>query len=281
MPKPSFRILLTDYLHPDPNAMRLCIDAGLSHFSLALFRKAEKKVVGFEFYPVNQRSIQTDVLDILNDSPLMSLPFSDVSITYNTSDSVLIPERFDDKTVSKDMLNLIHGDLPTGMIMHEQTGMKGISNHFRVPSWLHTDLVSRFRDVTYSHVYSAMLRIMVARKEEWSATCMHVWFYPGHVIVYLQKNGALQLMQSFVYEVPEDVSYALLNISEQFGLDCLDLPLVASGFLEKDSILYVELMKYFLVVESDNGSGFFSTDAAFSGYPDHFFTPAFSLCICG
>jgi hypothetical protein len=87
-------------------------------------------------------------------------------------------------------------------------------------------------------------------------------------------------MQSFPYDIPEDVSYHLLNITDQFHLEAQDITIRVAGLIDTSSALYAELMKYFLLVEADARPEFFSYDAAFDEYPSHFFTPVFLLGLC-
>lgn len=280
MPKPSFRILLKDYLHPDPDAMHLCVDAGPSHMSLSLFKKSDRQFVGYEFYPLAAASRMDDTAEILAGSPILDIPVGNVLVTYNTPESVLIPGRLHRPEIAKQTLNIIHGDLPSGNIMQEHVQNEDIFNVYRVPGWLHEAMSARFPKGRFWHVYSAILKVIDKRKEDMPETLLYAMFYPGHVILTLLRDGKLMIIQSFPYEIPEDVSYTLLNVTQQFGLDSEELTLWVSGLIEKDSIVYQELLKYFMIVEPDNGNGMFRAEEVFTTYPDHYFTPAFSLCLC-
>ena len=88
-------------------------------------------------------------------------------------------------------------------------------------------------------------------------------------------------MQSFPYETPEDLSYQLLNLAEQFGLDIAELQIYVSGLIDTESIIHNELLKYFLNVDPDPGRADLSKGAVFDNYPAHYFTAASSLCPCG
>lgn len=280
MPKPTFRILLKDYIHPDPATMQLCVDAGPWHISLALMKKSDRQYLGFEFYPLTAQTRMEDTAEVLSESTILEVPVGNVVVTYNTPESVLVPGRLHRADMSRQTMNMIHGDLPTGIIMQEHLPAYDIFNVYRVPGWLHDAMSARFPEGRFWHVYSAILKVIEKRNQELPATLLYAMFYPGHVILYLRKDSRLMIMQSFPYDIPEDVSYAMLNIAEQFGIDPTELPVWVAGLIEKDSIVYQELLKYFLMVESDNGNGLFQADHVFSTYPDHYFTPAFSLCLC-
>jgi hypothetical protein len=280
MPKPSFRILLKDFVHPDPSAMRLSVDAGLYHLSLTLLLTAEKKIVGFESYNLPLIGREEEALAILSESPLAEMSYGSVSITFNTDEYVLMPERLHHPDSAEVCLSLVHGDLPTNVSSTEHLPELGMYNLYRTPVWLHHSLTQRFHQAISHHSVSLMMTSIRARSEEWSATCIHLWFYTSHVLSAVYKDGKLLISNCFPYEIPEDLSYTLLNTAEQFDLNPEDIPVMVSGFIDRDSIIFEELMKYFLVVETDNGGGTFIADDIFSVYPDHYFTPAFSIAVC-
>lgn len=280
MPKPSFRILLKDFVHPDPSAMRLSVDAGPYHLSLTLILTAEKKIVGFESYNLPLSGREEEALAILSESPLAEMNYGSVSITFNTDEYVLMPDRFHHPDIAEECLSLVHGDLPTNVSSAEEIDALGIHNLYRTPNWLHQSLTQRFHQAARHHGMSLMLSSIHQRSEEWSPTCIHLWFYTGHVLSAVYKDGKLLISNWFPYEIPEDLSYTLLNTAEQYNLNPEDVPVMVSGFIDRDSIIFEELMKYFLVVETDNGGGTFIADDIFSGYPDHYFTPAFSIAVC-
>jgi hypothetical protein len=281
MPKPSFRILLKDFVHPDPATMRLSVDAGPYHISLTLILIAERKIVGFESYNLPLIGKEEEALAILSESPLAEMNYGSVSLTFNTEEFVLMPDRFYHPGISEDSLSLVHGDLPSNVSDVEHVREMGIHNLYRTPIWLHQCMTQRFHQAGRHHGISLMMSSIFNRSEDWSSTCIHLWFYTGHVLSAIYKDGKLLIANWFPYEIPEDLSYTLLNAVEQYGLNPEDVPVMVSGFIDRDSIIFEELMKYFLVVETDNGGGTFIADDIFSGYPDHYFTPAFSIAVCG
>lgn len=280
MLKPSFRILLKDFVHPDPAAMRLSVDAGPHHISLTLVLIHEQKIVGFESYNLPATGKEEETLAILTESPLAEMNYGSVSITFNTEEFVLMPDRFHQAEISEACLSVVHGDLPSNIAASEPISGMGMQNLYRVPSWLYKSLTNRFQQAKLHHVVTPFLSNIHQRSTEWSPTCLHLWFYTGHVLSAFYRDGKLQIANWFPYEIPEDLSYTLLNTAEQLGLKPEDLPVMVAGFIDRDSIIFEELMRYFLVVETDNGNGVFISDDIFSGYPDHYFTSAFSIAVC-
>jgi hypothetical protein len=109
---------------------------------------------------------------------------------------------------------------------------------------------------------------------------MNVVFYNNKLLVNLFKNGELQLMRSFEYETSEDVAYYLLNICEQFNVDCEKLILTISGLIDDHSTMFAELEKYFLLIQLNQRPADFKYSPAFDEYPPHFFTSIFNAALC-
>lgn len=280
MLQPSFRIHQEGLENADMSGAHLLIDAGPLHFAFGILHLPLKKFIAFEFYQLKAASKEEDLEELLKENPLLAHSYKDVLIAFNTRESVLIPAELYKKEDAETMLSMIHGDLHPGLILQEHVSGMDIYNIYQVPGFLHKALSGRFSNGHYWHVYSTILKIMYERKNDLPASYMHVSFYPNQVIVAVMQDGVCQLIQTFLYDIPEDVSYHLLNITEQFDIDNATIPVILSGLIDKGSALFAELLKYYLQVKADAGGNMFTIDPAFESYPEHFFTPVFSLALC-
>ena len=86
-------------------------------------------------------------------------------------------------------------------------------------------------------------------------------------------------MQTFLYQVPEDVVYFLLNICRQFELSPEEAALIISGYVEDDSALFTEVRKYFLHCIMDEPPQTF-TGSVFNPMPAHFFSWLLKMALC-
>ena len=98
------------------------------------------------------------------------------------------------------------------------------------------------------------------------------------MVVSLIKNGKHQLINSFNYHTPEDVSYILLNICHHFDINNIKLEI--SGLLEVNSSLYNEIYKFFTDIEFTK----LLTEATYSeeitSFPSHYFNNIFTIDSC-
>ena len=178
------------------------------------------------------------------------------------------------------MLSTVHGDLYTGLVLAENTEVGNIHNVYRIPHFYRDEMTRLFPGGQCLHIYTVLMKALEYRRKNLPDSFLYVVFYPHQIILALVKNKSLLLIQTFPYDIPEDVSYHILNIADQFDLSADEIPITVSGLIDVDSVLYAELMKYFINVETDPRPGFFSYDECFDEYPTHFFTPFFSLGLC-
>lgn len=282
MPQPNFRILLKDAIHPDPEAMRLCIDAGIDHLGIALQLVSDGSLLGYEFYTfLDRRQNASDLAAALLESPLASVRTGQVAVVYNTPDTVLVPDALFKPELSRAFLEVVHGDLMPGTtLLQDHHPREAIHVLYRIPHWMQQEFGLRFRHATQRHAHTALLSYLRAGEAPRLADGILLWIYPGKAVTLVVREGGLLLLQTIPFDIPEDLSYALLNACERYGIEPADLPVRVAGLIEPDSIVFSELERYFPDVATDVDGVRFVRNDFFSSYPAHYFTPAFQLCAC-
>lgn len=258
----------------------LYIDLAADHSCLALFHLNNRSFSALEYYDLEKKDGEHKQWAFLNTSKLARFGASKVVVAYNTPEALMIPQHLFEITNRTSALELMFGDLHHGNTLEEKLADWDLYTVYRVPSALHERIIQLFPQGQYWHFYSLLLRVMKNHMVDHAREDLKVVFYPNRVVTALVKMGQLQVVQSFEYEIAEDVAYYLLNICQQFQCDPNAVRLGISGLVEMDSPLYTELMKYFLLVHMDNRPEEFNYDPAFNDYPLHFFTPVFSLATC-
>jgi hypothetical protein len=278
--QPAFQIQSSGLRLVDLSRSNLYMDIGYGHFCFAVVMQDTGEFIAMEYYTMKSAKKEDEFRSILSINPLLKNSYNKVFAVYNTPECVLVPDILYNPDVRDAMMTLIHGDLEKGLTLTEQVKHLELHNIYRVPKVFHEEIVRVFPGGKYRHYYSAWLKARQSFSEVQQGDHLHVIFYPYKIITVLFNNSQLELIQSFPYDIPEDVSYHLLNISEQFRLPADKLRLHVSGLLDTNSAMYTELMKYFLNVDLEARSRNFNYDFAFDNYPQHFFTPVFSLALC-
>jgi hypothetical protein len=280
MEQASFNIKQPDFDQLDFSKTNLLLDFGASHLAITTMLASSNRFVGLEFFKLRSNPRQDELREMLLSHPFFRKHFNRVMISFNTKESVLLPDQLYKENFKERVLSTIHGDLYTGLVLAEDTNVGNIKNIYRVPDFYRDEVTRMFPNGHYLHVYSVVLKALEHRRKSFPSSFLYIIFYPNQIILCLVKDHSLQLIQTFPYDIPEDVSYHILNIADQFDLSTDEIPIRISGLIDVESVLYSELMKYFMNVDTDPRPGFFSYDECFDEFPAHFFTPFFSLGLC-
>jgi hypothetical protein len=256
----------------------LIIDAGERHFCFALLSHESNEFVALEYYQFSAKHKEEELKELLSSHTLLQLDYKDISIFYNNASGLLIPERFYDAEASDRMLELVTGDIHSSMPFFDEVPGLNLRNMYTVPAYLHEMLTGQFPQANYEHLHSGLLKknSILSRSED----RIEVVFYPEQIIISMWLNNKLQILQCYVYETPDDITWYLLDICSQWNVDPSVLPVKVSGLVEKYSALYAGIDKYFQLVETEERPDAFNYDIAFDRYPAHFFSPMFSLGLC-
>jgi hypothetical protein len=280
MPERTFDICSAEPERYPKSDCTLAIEAGESHLALILFSRSKNKLFALRYYQFTAAEAVDAYTAILLDDPWCREAWGVVNVFFHTRELLLMPEALYHGTGADRMLAVVHGDLSRGATMDDEVRSKGIRNLYRVPQPLLELLKRGFPHARYRHGSTAVLNWLDAQGDSLPATMIFLEVYPNQVAVTVNRNRTLQLVQSYPYEIPEDVSYHLLNIAEQLDLDPDTVPVTVGGLINPDSPLFLELMKYFRNLETLPAGACAELDNAFQDMPPHYFTPQILLALC-
>jgi hypothetical protein len=210
---------------------------------------------------------------VFHENKLLSEPYKKIIIIYSFSESVLVPFSLYDGIQNEDVLNLVHGDLPNNdTIFTDIITGQNMYNFFRISTLLLDVINAQFPTANCLHQYSFLLRQPTEKNK------LSIIFYSQKMVVSLVKNGKHQLINSFSYHSPEEVSYTLLNICEQFDVPEIDIEIC--GLVEKKSSLFKDIYKYFQNVEMSVLPEGKNVSEEILQYPAHYFSHILALDSC-
>ncbi|MEO6188499.1 MAG: DUF3822 family protein [Ginsengibacter sp.] len=272
--KPAFEIRNDEF---NPANCDLICEVSNDGFSYLVKDDIENTVVALGVYHFNPNvhgNCNIIFNKIFEDQGLLIYDFKKTCIVYSVPVSVLIPFHLYDSNRNAKVLNLIHGDLSgNNVILTDMIIEKKTYNIYGVPVDLIAEIGRRFPSAVSGHQYTGLMKNLAAGENKLS-----VIFYPQKIVLMLAKDGNLQLLNTFFYKTPEDISYTLLNICRQFEIK--NIPVEVSGLIEKDSALFKEIYKYFEEVnlsQPPQGIAFSENMAIF---PSHYFSHFFAQASC-
>jgi hypothetical protein len=227
----------------------------------------EKNTTGNDF--------ATQLQKIVAEETILASAFASVKIYYNSVAASLVPSAYFVEEQKENILNLIYGNDKTAYCFKENVQGDEMKLLYRVPEKIYDTVIRLFPKNNFAHATSAQLSY--SRNDKNILECM---VYDRSIKALLFKEGKLQIVQFFEYNTPLDVSYHLLNVCQQFGVDVNEVQLLLSGMIEVDSNLYQDIFKYFLNISFTTIPTDVSIAADFAEIPAHYYTNLILLAQC-
>ena len=247
---------------------------GERHYCYAVSSKSGSDLYSLGFF--TNEEMNGDVLSqIYSHHNELHQSFDEVQVSYDHSNSILVPVNYYDAEAAKTILGVMCGNIIGSSVISEPLNDRELYNIYAVPNDIH-DWVSRvFPSYKYRHNYT----LSVGRLPSDPADHILVNFTTDEFSFIVIKDGQLQIAQTLNYSSPEDILYHLLKACNQFSLSRGEIQLYISGLVEKESQLFRELYHYFLFAEFRDPAWQIPASAS-NSYPAHFFTSLNDLAQC-
>lgn len=278
---PAFDIRREDVEHL-PDDSRLLIEVSGQSFNYILFTRSPEQLFilrQYPLYPSGDKNTRDILEEIISGDTILQRYGSTAIIVYNFPDVNLVPEELFKSEIKSPVAKLLHGETAADLIFDEQVTDWNIHNIYAVSKDLHNLCKDKFRGGQYWHLYTMILK-WSKQNEIAGGNYARVIFYNDKFVTALFKEGAIQLLQTFSYQTPEDVAYYLLLVCRQFAITPAELSLHISGLIDEQSALYSELIKYFDEVHYEGIPESYNTNGILEQYPAHYFSPLLKMSLC-
>lgn len=202
-----------------------------------------------------------------------------VYVIHQTLQSTIVPAQLYNVDNGKELLDLQFGDLYRGTILTEQVPGRQDYAVYRIPSELYISLSTASPAIIHRHVFSLWLS-WLDRLPLDEAGQVFLLFETNRVFMAIRQQDWL-LVHQYEFQAPEDISYYLLTALQEFGCSPENVKVYVDGWIDKESALYLELLKYLRYVQTVSLPEEIKLDESmFDGQPLHFFTPLIQLSQC-
>lgn len=281
MPNKSFSIYRSKESAVADPTDELVLEVAKTHVA-CISKKRNSIISAFELFNYTE-SEAVDFSKLFStisaDSMLLDKSYATTKVFINNELNVLVPIFKFDQEIASDYLEIMFGEDADYKMQFEHLPIEpGIINVYRIGEQVLNVLEANLANVTFKHTCSNIIKTVISDISVFPAEFIYVQFYNTFIILTVLKDGKLQLIQSFVYEAPEDVLYYLLNITQQFKLSSENLVLQISGMIDLNFTLYRDLITYYAKVEVQNVDTLKSLPEI-KEYPLHYFTPFFNLAL--
>jgi hypothetical protein len=282
MIKPAFDIVPAAWAQDELLDSILLIEVSEKLIGYVVYNKEQKHLLGLRQYHLDisaEKPTAQALSEIIANDALLQQHWKEAIVVYNFPDSSLLPDQYFDIGMNKSITEVLFGNAYKGLILSEKIPAWDVYNIYRVHREIHAILQQKFTAGRYWHYYSILLSA-IDKEREMPASLLQCVFYPEKFVVAFFKGKNLQLLQTYQYETPEDVSYFLLKICHQFDTTQENLKLVVSGLIEQQSTLFTELLKYFQDIEFEQVPETIQTKGLLQNFPQHYFSPILKMAIC-
>ncbi len=282
MIKPAFDIIPAAWAQDELLDSILLIEVSEKLIGYVVYNKEQKQLLGLRQYHLDisaEKSTAQALSEIIANDALLQQHWKEAIVVYNFPDSSLLPDQYFDIGMNKSITELLFGNAFKGLILSEKIPAWDVYNIYRVSRDIHGTLQQKFTAGRYWHYYSILLSAF-DKESKMPAFLLQCIFYPEKFVVAFFKGNNLQLLQTYQYETPEDVSYFLLKICHQFNVTQEELKLIVSGLIEQQSTLFTELLKYFQDIECEQVPEAIQTKGLLQNFPQHYFSPILKMAIC-
>jgi hypothetical protein len=258
---------------------RMIAEVGNSELSFLIFTQNPFALQGFYKFELDKNisniDYAEDIKKIVSQETALQEKFASVKIFYNFSRTTLVPTKYFVEAEKENMLTLMCGKDDACLTFQENVAGTDMKIVYGVSANIYDTINTLFPKNSFAHASSVQIK-----NEKYMYDVLECIVYTHCVKLLLFKAGVIQIVQSFNYETPTDVSYHLLNVCERFDVSPNDVKLILSGMIEEKSNLYDDLYKYFLHVSFANLPSDILLSAEMNALPNHFYTNLTALALC-
>lgn len=215
------------------NSVKLSVVLMADSFFYGIFDDQNRMICHQSYIGLVYSDSQT--IDLINSDARLSRNFAKISIIVMSGDNHQID--FQD-----DQLVQLFPSLELKNIKVEKVIGQSLYNYFGLSP--HQENILKNLWPTSDYKYKSIPNLLSAYHLGTSTPLLHIHIEEGIIYTYAQSDGKMLLYNSFVTKSKSDILYFALATCQAANIDPAIDPVVVSGWIEKDSILYKELNGY-------------------------------------
>lgn len=198
--------------------------------------------------------------------------YSKVVVCSVFPEALLTPKKLY-SSESNNLLQTLY-NITVCQILFDEIPIWQMVNAYAVPQQLYQQVINHYPGAQFIHVYTTMLNSFNRFSDD---SELSVHFTSANFRLKVKRGRQLLLVQTFTFQSPMDVVYALLKVCTELGLSTSETNVILSGLIDEDSALYKEMQHYFLNLQFAELPKYPLTQHL---YPQHFFTSLYNLVAC-
>ncbi|MEI6457049.1 MAG: DUF3822 family protein [bacterium] len=268
----------------------LFIQFNESNFIYCIFDYKRNKFMGVQQLRRNEFSNKPGVKatfndflkSILNTMPWLKNPYKTVKIAYEGKKNTLIPGPLFDANEMEQYLRLNFMPEPEEKIQSDHIVLLDNFNVFSIPGTALDAVSAVYPHTRISHLSTILIEsIVINYKNRINTNRVFLHVREKHFDIMLFDGRQMSYFNSFPYLNAEDVTYYLIFVVEQLGINPENIPVVLLGKADRSSNLFELLQRYIRHVEFGRRNDNFKYSHVFSHIPSQSFYPLINFIACG
>lgn len=273
-----YNVYSNDQFQPEPTD-HLIIELGCHHLCLVVTNRSEsvQAVEWFTFSDEEAQNADNFLREFVSISLILGHGYRTASLFINNDQCVFVPGEVYKNELNTDYIVAALGEGLGYTNTHNTLIDKGPVAVFRYKTVLADFIKDRFNIDEIRHTNTRLLQKWMHHKNM-PDQLLNVVFYEDKFLLTAFSKGELKIIQTYTYQVPEDVVYYLVSVVNQVGFNIENVIVRISGLIDIPSEMHSVLMKYCKNVTIEPIQ-LGKVNLAGSKYPLHYFTPLFNLAI--
>ena len=199
------------------------------------------------------------------------------TIFFDFQESVLVPDKFYNIENEDDILNLMFG-IKDSIVKSEKFNLSNrdksadVINVYRIEHEVNS-LVNTYFPGTKTY-HSSTMQVKDAENG------LNVSLFNNSIKVLLKEDGEFKFIKHFNYKTPVDVVYCLLDVCKNYNVSPENIVVKLKGMIDKESNLYKEIEKYFMLVKFETPAPEVSFNLPVDELSNHYFVNLTHLIKC-
>jgi hypothetical protein len=216
--------LLDPSLNKNNEEKELSVQISMNSFSFCINTLRDKNVIAFRSYHYKDALLFEDILNqtesILEQDPLLKLPFTRTKLLYISRKSTLVPDEFFEPELSKRYIEFNQPIDDLDELHYNSIYRIKSKLVFAIPTYLAATITESFKKIEFINQAMPLIDILGGLSNRNEGFHVLVNLNKEFFDIVITKNGKLLLYNSFLYVNSNDLAYFILFVCKQLDIDC-------------------------------------------------------------
>lgn len=257
------------------SSISLSIQLSLNYLSFSIIDNSQNKYLAIVNYTFPEKISAYKLAEFLNKlfeyENLLKKDYKNVIISYETTQSTLVPEELFDVNYIETYLKFQHTDLEDKIILHNFVEDQKLYSVFAIPNCINTVFQNNLSSYKIIHssqsFFESVYKNFSSQSNINNKVFVDIDNYSLEILAF--RNNKLLIDNTFNFKTKEDFIYYLLFALKKLNIDTQNVHLVLSGKITLNSSIFNLLSRYISNISFIETKSYFTFSDALAKAPQH------------